>query len=405
MTFRRIGLFCLAAGGIDGAFYLTLTGVPYKAMALGATPLTLGLLPAAWSVVYILGCSLFGRLSDRVGPGVMTRAGTLILITAVAVLAMANHLWGLFLGMAVSAIGLSLFWPALQASIAHAGSRRSLDSDLGWFNMSWSVGKATGFLTGGLILAGFGFNALFGVSISLMLLVAGVLHVAVRRAEATPGLEVADADPATDRVERNRAAESVPVHRRQGFLVMAWIANGACYGASATLNYHYPRLLADVGLGSGLFGAFLGLVYLAQTATFATLMRTNAWHYRRAPLYGVQAAFAGLVFLLPLIHVPAVALLLAPIAGVGLGVAYFSSIYYSLHAAARPGRNTGFHEAVIGSGVLLVPPIGGWLASAGENNGLPFVFCGSVLLVALVAEDLLARKWGFRSRERWFPIP
>jgi MFS family permease len=404
VTIRRIGLFCLAAGGIDGAFYLTLTGVPYKAMALGATPLTLGLLPAVWSVVYIAGCSLFGRLSDRVAPGVMTRAGVFILVIAVGVLAMATGLWGLFLGMAVSAVGLSLFWPALQASIAHAGSGRSLDSDLGWFNMSWSAGKATGFLTGGIVLAAFGFNALFGVSVSVMLLVAAVLHVAVRRAETRAELGSANGDTAGNRVERAAAAEAVPVHRRQGFLIMAWIANGACYGASATLNYHYPRLLADEGLGSGLFGAFLGLVYLAQTATFAILMRTNAWHYRRAPLYGVQAAFAGLVFLLPLVHIPAAVLLLAPIAGVGLGVGYFSSIYYSLHAAARPGRNTGFHEAVIGSGVLLVPPIGGWLAQGGKN-GLPFAFCGSVLLAAILAEELLARKWGFRSRERWFPIP
>jgi MFS family permease len=403
--FRRIGRYCLAAFGIDGAFYLTLTGVPWKAISLGATPMTLGLLPAVWSVIYILGCGMFGRLSDRLAAEGMTRTGTLVLAGAVVVIAITDRLWGLFLGMAMAAVGLSLFWPALQASVALAGKRHSLDSDLGWFNISWSAGKAVGFLTGGLLLAGFGFRALFGVSLGLILLVSAALQATRPRSE--PGSEepvAIEGDGAGRESQAAAAAAAVPMHRRHGFLIMAWIANGASYGASATLNYHYPRLLGDSGLGAGLFGTFLGLVYLSQTATFAILRKTNAWHYRRAPLYAVQIGFAALMFVLPAVHVPAIALLLAPLAGVGLGLAYYSSIYYSLHAAARPGRNTGFHEAVIGSGVLLVPPIGGWLASEWGENSLPFMFCGSVLLLAIVAEDLMARKWGFRSRERWFPI-
>jgi MFS family permease len=381
---RGLGRFCLAAFGVDGAFYLALTGVPYKAIHLGAPPLVLGLLPAVWSVVYITGCGVAGRLSDRVSRIRMARLGTSIVVLAVLAIAATPSIPGLFAGLAIAAMGLSLFWPALQAAVAETGDPSRLDQELGWFNISWSAGKSTGFLVGGVLLAAFGFGALFGVSIAVVLLVTLLLGRLPTGSAAVPAgaqpLPVVSAEP------------SVPARRRRSFLLVAWVANGASYGAAATLNYHYPRLLRDLGLGSDLFGAFLGLVYLSQTITFLLLMRTGRWHYRRWPLYLAQAGFVVLLFTLPWIHRPGLALLLSPLAGLEMGLAYFSSIYYSLHVAERPGRNTGYHEAVIGSGTLLVPSIGGWLATRFGGLSIPFLFCGSVILLAMVAQEIIMRR-------------
>ena len=384
----RLLRYCLAAAGIDGAFYLTLTGVPYKAMELGATPLLVGLLPAVWSVVYITGCAVSGHLDRWTRLG-MARAGACVLAGAILIVAATPVLPGMFVGLAVAAIGLSLFWPALQAAIAESGSPRDLGRDLGWFNLSWSGGKSIGFLIGGAILAALGFGALFGIAIVAVLgtaLQLGSLRGAVARS-GSPGHSRA-AVPASE-IEPD--PDHVPAARRRAYLVLAWIANGASYGAAATLIYHYPRLLESLGLGAGLFGLFLGFVYLSQTITFIILMRTVRWHYRRLPLYIVQAALAALLFVLPSIRVPALVVLAAPIIGVELGLSYYSSIYYSLHVAERPGRNTGYHEAVIGSGSLLVPPLSGWLASVSGDHTLPFLFCAGVIVLAILSEEVVVR--------------
>jgi hypothetical protein len=172
---------------------------------------------------------------------------------------------------------------------------------------------------------------------------------------------------------------------------MAWLANGAAYGAVATLNYHYPKYLDSIGLGAALFGTFLGLTYASQTVVFFILRRTRRWHYRRGPFYVLQTALIVAVATVPALSSPAAILGLAPVLGAALGLAYYSSIYYSLHAADRPGRNTGLHEAIIGSGVLLVPLLGGTLAFSLGTLRAPYLAAAGVGLLALLTEELLFR--------------
>jgi MFS family permease len=394
-----------AAFGVDGAVNLTLVGVPWKAIALGATPLELGLLPAVWSVVYILSAIAMGQLSDRAPRLLLSGSGALVVAVAMIVLALARTLPGMQVGLAVLALGLAMFWPSLQAALAGADEPARLPRNLGWFNLAWSSGKGIGFAAGGLVYALHGFGLIAGISAGIALAIAILLLTKTQPArgeDATPASardaasarHAADARPAgagspVDRAHPVGAGAPTDRARAAAWLAAAWLANGVAYGVVATLAYHYPKFLEAQGFRSAHFGFFLGTTYLSQTVMFAILTRTHAWHFRRQGLYLMHAALAAVLLVLPAVHAPALQLALAPLIGACLGLAYYSSIYYSLNAADRPGRNTGRHEAIIGSGVLLAPPIGGWLATATGQLAAPYWLCAALALLAIAGEEAL----------------
>jgi MFS family permease len=381
-TFR----FFAAAFGVDFAVNLTLVGVPWKAIALGATPLELGLLPTVWSVVYIVSAIAMGHLSDRAPRLRLSGSGAAITAVAMVAMAAARSIPGMMAGLAVLALGLAMFWPSLQAALAAAEPPERLPKNLGGFNLSWSSGKGIGFALGGVLYAWRGFGLIAGLSAAAALAIAALLLSARR---ASPAVTGAAAMPAGSPVP---TSPGVDPKRAAAFLAAAWIANGVSYGAVATLAYHYPKFLEAQGFRAAHFGFFLGTTYLSQTVVFAILLRTHAWHFRRVGLYLVHLVLALVLLVLPRVHAPAVQLALAPLIGAGLALAYYSSIYYSLHAAARPGGNTGRHEAIIGSGVLLAPPIGGWLATATGNLAAPYWLCAGLSVLAILGEELLLRR-------------
>jgi MFS family permease len=373
---KPLARYYAAAAGIDCATYMAVTGISYKATRLGASTVELGLLPAVFSIVYVAATLLTGRLSDRAPRITLARLGATLLAAAVGLHWSARGMTTLFLAMPFMAVAVALFWPSLQAALAEADDAARLNHNISHFNVAWSLGKGAGFLVAGQLLARFGFGAPFGAAVALTLLVALFLRPAPRALASAPVLRPPAEPPDAD------AREAPPAVRR-GFLRMAWIANALAYGVIATLNYHYPKYLASLGLGASLYGLFQALLYLAETGTFLVLQRWRGWHYRRAPLYLAQLQLVLLVLLLPFVHAPWLLLLLAPGIGVVIGMSYQSSLYYSLHSAESRGRNTGLHEAVLGSGSLVVPFLGGTLAARSGQLATPYFVCAGLALLGV----------------------
>ena len=129
-----LGRMCLAAFLADMALYLVMTGAPYQALALGAGPVILGLLPMARALPYSLNTVWAGALTE--GPDRLRLARFSLLGGAAAALALAFtphvvRLFGgtsaavpvsgiawLFVMLAVIGASLAFFWPALQAGLA-----------------------------------------------------------------------------------------------------------------------------------------------------------------------------------------------------------------------------------------------------------------------------------------------
>jgi MFS family permease len=373
-----IGRFLLAACLADCSTYLVFTAVPLRVIAQGGGALILGLLPAVTAGVYVLAAWRFGDLADRWSRPAMVRSGAgLMAATALAVLAVPS-LAALFAVLAVGAIGRALFWPAIQAEIGARGSAHTLSRRTGWFNVSWSGGKMIGFFVAGHLAQAFGTAPPLAIA---CVLAGAIPFLALDRgregATVAGGVEETDAHPAS-------------VRRR--FRACAWIANLVGYGVAATLNYHFPQRLLALSFREGDIGNFLGLMGLTQTASFAFLAWRHGWEYRPGrillPLLLGMISVGALAFLENRLAI----LACAPGIGFALGVAYSASLYHSLHRESVPGRNAGIHESLLGSGVLVIPLVGGAMA---DRHGLaaPYLVGAASLAVALATGAVLLRPW------------
>jgi len=356
-------------------------------LALGGGPLALGLTPAISSVTYIVLAQLAGSWSDRFGRYRLTIWGN-VCFAGFAVLAYRiPQLPLLMLAMPLLGAGAAMYWPVVQAAIGDLAGPGRLAREVGRFNVSWSAGKALGYLAGGLLLAGFGFRTAFLTGAALVTM--SLLFLP--RPRALPG-ELREAHRAP--------GETIAVseERRRAFRHMAWLANLAAFGAGGVLNHQLPKWFAELGWHEGRFGVFLCAVFGVQTVVFALLAGRVRFAYSAWRLLLPQLA-AGLVMAsLPWCRSFGGLLALTPLLGGALGVCYAASIYYSLHTSTGKGRNAGIHESLIGVGNLALPVLGGVAVRLTGRLGAPYPLAAFVILAAVAVQ--LAWWLSLRRRER-----
>jgi MFS family permease len=395
--------------------YLIYTAVPFKALRLGADPFDLGVLAAASTGVYAVLVALFGRWSDRV-PRIRLARGACAGVIGVCIgLTLAQSVRRLVLCVAMLGASMALFWPSVQAAIADRSRLGELEKHLGRFNLSWSIGKAGGFLIGGLLVSTLGPAGTFTVASLIAFTIFWLLPGrkrspspidallerqvergpdAERRPQAAPYAAEMTSVPLADAVmpavavatEEPELDPRAPLFRR-----LAWAAIGSAYGLAATLTYHYPRLVEAHGWTPRLFGLFMGIVYLTQAVTFAVLMvRPQLWRFRRARLYGPQLAMLLAMASLPFADLGRLAVA-SMLFGIGVGVCYCASIYYSLHTHEQRGRNAGVHEMLIGLGGMSVPLLGGALARHFGALWVPYATAAAAVGLSLIVQELMYR--------------
>lgn len=369
----------LAAFCTDLALYLLMLSLPYRVLDLGASSLVLGLVPLLCSGPYSVTALLAGRVSDRWPRRGPIRAGLALTILAAVVLAHVQSIGAVLAAVVFVGIGLGFFWPSLQAGFSEVLAGRDLDRLTRRFNIAWSAGKGLGLLAGGLLLGAIGPHGIAWLAAGAWLAAALALPAMPRPGDHSV---VIHADPDRPGVERQRA-----------FLRAAWLANGIAFGVTATLNHHLPKVLLAAGIEARGFGLFLGLVFLAQLLLFVLLGAHRSWRYRSVPLLAMQALLAVAVFMVPYSSSLPMLLLFAPVFGAGLGFAYQSSLYYSLHAPLGRGRQAGVHESVLGITGATIPLVGGAVAKA-SNAQAPFVVAALVTTSVLV----LSAYWLVRAR-------
>jgi MFS family permease len=365
------------------ATYLAMTGVPYLALRLGAGPLALGILPVARALPYSLSTIWAGGRTE--GRERLRWARWTLVVAAVAVgaLTLVGKVGLIYPLLVLNGLGMAFFWPALQANLADLARGGGVGT-LGWFNAAWSSGKTLGFLLGGLLLAGFGFTGIFGAAAGAFLIVAALVTGVPRRGRTAPSPVIATEAPPPPPSPEGEA-------RLARFRRAAWLGNAAGYGMGTVLNVHYPNWLEASGRGATLFGTYLGLVFAAQTVTFLLLTRFTGWRHRAAPLLLAQAPLVGVMIVLPrLTGAPAI-LATAPLVGAGLGMAYFSSLFYSVESPRERGRNAGIHEALLGAGSVLLPVMGGWAATVSGSLDAPYVVSAAAGGGVMAAQWVLLR--------------
>lgn len=358
----------LAAFASDMGLYLLMLAVAWRASDLGAGALLMGSIPLLYSGPYSALALVAGGRSDHGPRHRRIRAGALVAAGGALLVARAASLPLVMLSVPVLGLGLANFWPSLQAAFSELRGGRDLGRLMGWFNVGWSSGKATGFLAGGALVAGLGAAP---TSVVAALCFAGA-------AAAVPGLplpgdhsEAVAADP-----------RRPPAHRQQRFLWSARLANALGFGLAALLTVHLPAQMRAEGTGAQLMGGFLGLVFVAQALGFLWLRAHAGWRYRALPLLLSLLLAGALAAVAPWLAGGRALLVLAPPLGVALGFCYLSSIYYAVDAPGARGRRAGAHEASLGIASALLPLLAGAAGALGDSPTLPFLCGGAVALLA-----------------------
>ena len=373
----RLWRYCIAGLLFNWLAFVFWTVVPIRAVGFHASSTQLALLQTASTFFYVLNSIFIGRLSDRVSRALLARVACVMAIIACGLTVYIGSLNLLFLVVPIMGVPGSIYWPSVQGAVGAESGPDRLDRTIGWFNVSWSIGKTAGFVIAGWLIA------TQGHSLTLWLAAASAVPVLL----LYPG----------DRKTRPEGTHAIEAGHREAFRTIGYVANFLAFGVGSVFQNQFFKYLEGSALhlrwdSQKFFGYFLGAIYLTQTLLFVVLQRGSAWTYRRSLLYGTQilcmAAAVGVTFLTSDLAILAV----GGVVGISLGFANASSIYYSLHGPADHGKYAGVHEAVLGAGTILIPLAGGAMADLSHDLRMPYWLAGGATLVALAVEEIVYRR-------------
>lgn len=394
---RTLRGFFLSAACMDGGFFLIMVAMPFKVLALGGGAVALGLVPAIGAVAYILFAPLAGHWSDRTSRTLLCLVGGLVLVLCAALAWLVKRLDLLLALQVLMGVGKALYWPPVQATLGDLSPGQRRGPVLGRFNLSWSTGKTLGFVAGGVLVACCGYLVTYAAGaaavVAAFLLLPRGERLARAHAAVAAGSAPAGAGPqraaASGRPAAGDDAGDVDPLRLRTFRTMAWLANTAAYGAFGILTHHLPQWFTSQGWDPGRYGWYQGAILASQTVVFVLLagrlrLAWSAWR-----LWAPQLAATAAVLVVPVAPGFVPLLLTAPLIGLGCGVAYHASIFYSLAAPGTRGRYAGIHEGLIGAGGFLPPLVAGLLVGAGLGLAAPYALAAALLAGAVLLQMAL----------------
>ncbi len=357
-------------------------GVQQFAIRLGASPLQSGLLGTFGSASYALGCLFAGSVSDAWGRKKPTILACSVCASAWLLMLAARSPYHLLALVPFQGFSLSLLWPPMQAWLSEfsGGSRRYLNRTMALFNVSWTAGIMLGPLVAGLVWDWHWWMA--------FVLPAGLTYGAIVLLVRTPTHARVDVAP----------PEAHPLHpeRAQLFLYMAWFGNFASWFTRGVVMSMFPQLSARLGFSSPVLGVLTFLLSAALFSMFMLTRREHRWQYNLSTLLLAEAVGTVAMVLAAWAQQPVVFAVAFVAAGLGSGVTYASSLFYALDGThENRGKRSGLHEAVLGSGAVAGPLLGGGLGQALSLHA-PYAAAAVMMAAAMAVQLTLWRRYRAR---------
>jgi len=354
--------------------------VPLFVIKLGASAFTLGGLGFTGTLFYVILTPLFGKLVDRIGYRYLLCLGVSAYFLSSLALSMSTRIYQFFIFMPFMGAAGAIFWPSFEVWMTEAGKNEPLLKRISFFNISWCLGTGTGPLIAGVLFEvhpRFPFYFASFLSLVITFVILKELFQNKEKHILSTG--------------KNLLGKSSPSNSKEIFsyyLYIGWIANFANYFCIGIIRYLFPKLSVQIGIAPFFIGILLFTISLFQTFTFYILGKTSTWHYKLMPLVFLQLLGICGLLLVFFGNSPIFFLFAFMFIGIGAGMAYFSSIFYSLSDVKGKGQKSGIHEAVLGSGSLFGPLIGGATAEV-YTLRFPYLLAAFVIAAALFIEILL----------------
>ena len=327
------------SGGVFWAAIFFVTAGHY-----GFSPARNLVLAVVMGSIYAAMAAVTGRLVRRVSASspraVLMAALASWTIAALAPLAQRRSETVIWAAASLGAAASAVVWPIVESYLSAGRHGAKMRAAIGWFNVTWTPATALALLLLPIVnRAG---------TLAALALSAGGSAAALLAAFALP------VRPGTHEPDAAQAS----VGREYAFLLRAvsWLLPMSYVLCSAMAPLLPHRLAAVSGGTAG--GGVAALWMVARFATLLTMWRTGFWHGRWGTLalaVGALAAGLAAVILAPSLLGLAAGLV---VFGVGMGLTYYASLYYSLavgHAAVDAG---GTFEALIGVGYFAGPLLG-----------------------------------------------
>ncbi len=363
---------------IDFAFSSVLTNAAFYTSRLGLSSTFLGMLMAVTTGFFAAFAIPFGRLSDSIERSHVLYAACLVL--GVASIGLPRCRSSVHLLMVFPALGISmaLFWPAYEAWLAEREGEGHLVERVMLFNLFWSSGVTLGPAISGYLYSDTNpFIPFYLAGIS-------VLFTLVAIFSGNFGASGIAKTAVSESPETLYPSSSV----RSVYLNLARCANFASWFVLGVLRRLAPKLTKEAGMLPTTFGNLMLMLGGVQTLAFVVLGTgySTRWHYRFAPFLVVQ--LLAIVSFLGIWHVQHTLLWSFAFGSIGVSVAftYFSSLYYGLDRHSDKGNKSGWHEAILGVGILLGPLFGGILADSRFGVQSPYLLCAVGVAFAILVE-------------------
>ena len=347
-----------------------------RAAELGASSSDLGWLNAVWIGVYGALALFMGRVSDRVGRRKLASFGCLVASIMTLICSFTTRVPLLLLFSAGIGAGIACFWPSIIAWLGEGLNGAQLAKRLTTFGVVWNAGLLLGYGSSGVIFKHWPQLA-FYVSAALILIIAGLLIIGRARPPGRPS------DSARPAVAPYQSDPDIPKGR--GFRKTAWLAlfatNFALNGTSAM----FPQLAIHLGISADVHGTLLAAGRGAALAAFVALQLLTFWRTRLWPLWIAQLCCAASIVWIGFAHPIWMFAAAWIVGGLMSGYAYQASIYFTLEEMTEKGKGSGFHEAMVGSGMFFGPVLAGWV---GNHDSLraPYFFCAAMLVFGILLQ-------------------
>ena len=372
---------------LDFAFSSILTNTSFYTSHLGLSSTFLGILMAITNGIFALLAIPCGRLSDRMERRYILYVACLMLGAACIGLTFcrsSGHLLSVFPGIGIS---MALFWPAYEAWLAEREGEGELIQRVMLFNLFWSIGMTLGPAFSSYLYAEVNPFRPFYLGSGACLLTLLTIY-ASRLTNPEPALHTDASD--------SQAPEVLypPPPVRTTYLHLARCANFASWFALGVLRRLAPKLMLEMGIRPAIYGNLMLMLGGVQTVAFLVLGTgySTRWHYRFTPLLIVQL-LAILSFLgIGLTQHTILWAFAFAVIGVSVAFTYFSSLYYGLDRHVDKGNKSGWHEAVLGVGIMLGPFLGGISADSVLGVQSPYLLCAVATAIAILIEILMLLK-------------
>lgn len=332
--------------------YLML-GLNFRAVDLNATPAQLGLLQASFAVPYTLLCFFMARRFSSFDTRAAMTVSSLALLILCILSAIMSSLTSFFLLAVLVGTSTAFFWPPLEHHIARNKSSHELYGALSRFNLWWGSGYVIGATTCGLLLEWDSRVAFLTAAACAVPVLAGSPFLPDSpRLRPNPAASEAPASPAT-----------VSIENRRLFLTLSRVFIFLTYASAGAILALFPKLGDALHFGKPLVSRVLAFFYIGQLLSFFILAKTSRWHYNLRLLLVAQglcavAFLTAFVWNRTDVFSGAFGLI-----GLGAGLSYFSSLYYTLHEPVFRTSLAGVHEAILAAGRLVGPLSLGAVAS------------------------------------------